>query len=501
MASSASPSSPRSSRCSAPRFATTPPTPCRTASPPSAPRARWPSDFAPWMPVANSLFVAPPGSLSAPGSRSAGSSPRAPSAPLPSRSRSLHPLLASCARARRAASPPRPRRARCAARALAPLCPPARGHRLARPPRSALTTPPPTARRVLSLWVRRRDWLRRRASRLRRSAPRARLWRARGPRHHASSPQAAPRRSAQRRAARALVLFGAGLALRAKGSRANLSRSPSSSRSWPMRPSTSTAITPAAALASSRMSSRSSMSSRPSPPQSSPRAPALPLARGPRAGPRARRVRPARRLRSRAARDREGGRPMSEPRLLAESGVDRGLVFLDTDHGFNLAFDPAASARRAASSKGIELARWRGDGVDRLLWAERGQPPAFRYRYDFQPDNAPARVSIEPPLSRRRASIRCRSRANRSGHRTSSATAGPSPSMPPAPALLPAAGSPPSRSRSRSSDSRQACLGAHWSAGALRRRIRGAPRRARLRSARRSHARGRQYAASPLEAR
>ena len=95
-------------------------------------------------------------------------------------------------------------------------------------------------------------------------------------------------------------------------------------------------------------------------------------------------------------RDREGGRPMFEPRLLAESGVDHGLVFLDTDHGFNLAFDPAASVRRAASAKGIEFARSRGDGVDRLLWAERGQPPAFRYRYDFQPDNAPARVSIEP---------------------------------------------------------------------------------------------------------
>jgi hypothetical protein len=95
-------------------------------------------------------------------------------------------------------------------------------------------------------------------------------------------------------------------------------------------------------------------------------------------------------------RDREGGRPMFEPRLLAEAGVARGLVFLDTDHGFNLAFDPAASARRAASTPGLEVARYHGDGVDRLLWAARGQPPAFRYRYEFQPDNAPARVSIEP---------------------------------------------------------------------------------------------------------
>jgi hypothetical protein len=94
-------------------------------------------------------------------------------------------------------------------------------------------------------------------------------------------------------------------------------------------------------------------------------------------------------------RDREGGRPMFEPRVLAASGVDHGLVFIDTDHGFNLAFDPAAAARTAASEKGIEVVRFHGDGVDRLLWVARGQPPAFRYRYEFQPDNAPARVSLE----------------------------------------------------------------------------------------------------------
>ena len=89
-------------------------------------------------------------------------------------------------------------------------------------------------------------------------------------------------------------------------------------------------------------------------------------------------------------RDREGGRPMFEPGVLAAAGVDRGLVFLDTDHGFNLAFDPAASAQ------GIAIARFHGDGVDRLLWAARGRPPAHRYRYAFQPDNAPVIVTVEP---------------------------------------------------------------------------------------------------------
>jgi hypothetical protein len=94
-------------------------------------------------------------------------------------------------------------------------------------------------------------------------------------------------------------------------------------------------------------------------------------------------------------RDREGGRPMFEPRLLAASGVDHGLVFIDTDHGFNLAFDPAATTRNAAAARGIEVVRFHGDGSDRLLWAARGQPPAYRYRYEFQPDNAPAIVSLE----------------------------------------------------------------------------------------------------------
>ena len=89
-------------------------------------------------------------------------------------------------------------------------------------------------------------------------------------------------------------------------------------------------------------------------------------------------------------RDREGGRPMFEPAVLAAAGVDHGLVFLDTDHGFNLAFDPAAS------TQAIEFARFHGDGVDRLLWAARGRPPAYRYRYAFQPDNAPAIVTVEP---------------------------------------------------------------------------------------------------------
>jgi hypothetical protein len=84
---------------------------------------------------------------------------------------------------------------------------------------------------------------------------------------------------------------------------------------------------------------------------------------------------------------------MFEPSVLAAAGVDHGLLFLDTDHGFNLAFDPGAVARAAPV---VEVARFHGDDADRLLWAARGQPPAYRYRYLFQPDNAPAIVSVEP---------------------------------------------------------------------------------------------------------
>jgi hypothetical protein len=98
-----------------------------------------------------------------------------------------------------------------------------------------------------------------------------------------------------------------------------------------------------------------------------------------------------------ALRDREGGLPMFEPMRLARAGIQRGLVFLDTDHGFDLAFDPEAHARRAAERGGLEVARRRGDDLDWMLWQDRGRPPAFFYRFDIPPDGAgQASPSIEP---------------------------------------------------------------------------------------------------------
>ncbi|MET0414019.1 MAG: hypothetical protein ABW217_22105, partial [Polyangiaceae bacterium] len=65
---------------------------------------------------------------------------------------------------------------------------------------------------------------------------------------------------------------------------------------------------------------------------------------------------------------REGGRPYFEPRVLEAAGVRRGLVFVPSDHGFNLGHEPASGVRA------LELVRWRGDGHDRVTWEQRGKP-------------------------------------------------------------------------------------------------------------------------------
>jgi hypothetical protein len=90
-----------------------------------------------------------------------------------------------------------------------------------------------------------------------------------------------------------------------------------------------------------------------------------------------------------ALRDREGGRPFFEPAVLARAGVARGLLFIDTDHGFDLAFDPA---RRSD----LDVVRWHGDALDRVAWEERGRPAAFRYRYEIPQEGGVATVAVEP---------------------------------------------------------------------------------------------------------
>jgi hypothetical protein len=93
-----------------------------------------------------------------------------------------------------------------------------------------------------------------------------------------------------------------------------------------------------------------------------------------------------------ALHDREGGRPFYEPDVIAKAHVDRGLLFVGTDHAFNLAFDPDARD----PSKHLVVARERGDDRDRLLWERLGRPAAHRYTFDATPGTWPAVVDWNP---------------------------------------------------------------------------------------------------------
>ena len=84
-------------------------------------------------------------------------------------------------------------------------------------------------------------------------------------------------------------------------------------------------------------------------------------------------------------RHREGGRPFFEPQVLADAKVDRGLVFVGTDHAFNLAYDPGARDARQA----VVVAREFGDDRDRLVWERLGRPDAYRYVFDGRDESKP----------------------------------------------------------------------------------------------------------------
>ncbi len=88
-----------------------------------------------------------------------------------------------------------------------------------------------------------------------------------------------------------------------------------------------------------------------------------------------------------ALRERDGGRPFFVPEVVAAAGVDRGLLFIDSDHGFNAAFQPSVLSPDA----GLVVARARHDDHDRLLWESLGRPPAWVYRWN------PWEVSPAPP--------------------------------------------------------------------------------------------------------
>jgi hypothetical protein len=94
----------------------------------------------------------------------------------------------------------------------------------------------------------------------------------------------------------------------------------------------------------------------------------------------------------RMLRDREGGRPFFEPQLLADAKVDRGLLFVGTDHAFNLAYDPGARD----PDRSLVVAREFGDDRDRLLWERLGRPLAHRYVFEGHDASNPAVVAWAP---------------------------------------------------------------------------------------------------------
>ncbi|HEX5097976.1 MAG TPA: hypothetical protein VFV94_00680 [Polyangiaceae bacterium] len=87
--------------------------------------------------------------------------------------------------------------------------------------------------------------------------------------------------------------------------------------------------------------------------------------------------------------EREGGRPMFERREVAK--VPKGLVFIATDHGFDLGHDPA----QRDPARGLVVARGYGDAHDRLLWERLGRPPTT-LSYDYSTDTG--RVRLRPYL-------------------------------------------------------------------------------------------------------
>ena len=96
-------------------------------------------------------------------------------------------------------------------------------------------------------------------------------------------------------------------------------------------------------------------------------------------------------------RDREGGRPMFEPDVLAKANVTQGLVFVETDHGFALGHDPHA---KPTLPKNVLVARRRLDAIDRFLYEALEKPPTYLYNYDVETGAANVTLWVPEPSMR-----------------------------------------------------------------------------------------------------
>ena len=89
--------------------------------------------------------------------------------------------------------------------------------------------------------------------------------------------------------------------------------------------------------------------------------------------------------------ERDGGRVMFDREDLDRAKIKRGLVFVDTDHGFDLAHDPKYAS---APDVGVTVARLRGDDHDRLLYTWLEEPTSWVYRFG---DGASTLTPYNPP--------------------------------------------------------------------------------------------------------
>jgi len=88
---------------------------------------------------------------------------------------------------------------------------------------------------------------------------------------------------------------------------------------------------------------------------------------------------------------RDGGRPMYDEDLVRTNTEPNAMVFVSTDHGYNLAFDPSGQGRR--------IARTKGDALDHAAWLAAAKPPAYRFVFDPAAERAEPRLEPYAPAT------------------------------------------------------------------------------------------------------
>jgi len=108
----------------------------------------------------------------------------------------------------------------------------------------------------------------------------------------------------------------------------------------------------------------------------------------------------------RALAEREHGRPLFDDRDLARAGITHGLVFVDSDHAFDLGHEPG----QLDSEHHLVIARYEQDAHDRLLWLRLNRPPS--YRYELATEQAGTRARITPYTPSEDSTLRFRAGAD-----------------------------------------------------------------------------------------